>query len=349
MKNRIFIIFAFFMAITSCNSHKMLRDVVNINLYKDSLIHVELDMYKFSLLYSPELIGAIELVQFSDKKEFLLKTGKTLLLYSLEGGYINSVSRFGRASEEYLSILDFGFKKDSLYLYDMNGKKMMLFNEKGNYLRNYPLPEGAEVNPFQLIIPIGDQYIGKRMYCGLPSYPELSLYDSDFRFVKPINESSMHLRSGMYFSSQFTPFSNESVLYNRSFDTKIYEVTRDTAIVRYNVVFDDKTIDIDKYKDEYEILNKINENKVGYSTLLENFEFYQGVLTFSYAYTGDKNGYRIAFYDSNTRKSEHYAFTTDEQIAYVCAHRGVMYVFAQTEDGQTRLYHIPFIDNNANQ
>lgn len=343
MKSRVAIILTLLLFfISSCKGKKVFSDAININLYKDSLICVNLSEYKYSILNSPQVIGAIDRVCFSDNSDVLLKTGKLLFLYSQEGKYITSISRLGRASNEYLSILDFGFKGDFVYLYDMNGKKMMFFDKNGKHLYNYLLPEGIEVKPFQLIIPIGNHYIGKRMYCGFPSFPELSLYDSNFKYIKTINGSNMHLCSGIYLSSQFASYSDESVLYNRLFDTKIYEVKCDTAIVRFNVVFDEKTIDIDAYKDEYEILKEINKKKCAYSTLIDNIEYDCGKLTFSYAYTKDKNGYRIASYDCDSKRSNHYSFNIDEQIAYACAYKGTMYVFTQTEEGRTKLYYVPF-------
>lgn len=345
MKSRVAIILTLLLFfISSCKGKKVFSDAININLYKDSLICVNLSEYKYSILNSPQIIGAIDRVCFSSNGDFLLKTGKQLFLYSPEGKYITSISRLGRASNEYLSILDFGFNDDSIYLYDMNGKKVMFFDKNGKHLFNYSLPKGAEDNPFQLIMPIGDKYIGKRMYCGFPSFPELSLYDSNFKYIKSINGSNMHLRSGIYFSSQFASYSDESVLYNRSFDTKIYEVKCDTAIVRYNVIFDDKMINIDEYKDEYEILQEINKKKCAYSTLFDNIEYNRGKLSFSYTYKKDKNGYRIASYDCDSKRSNHYSFNIDEQIANACAHKSFMYVFTQTEDGITRLYHVPFSD-----
>lgn len=154
----------------------------------------------------------------------------------------------------------------------------------------------------------------------------------------------MHLRSGIFFGSQFASYSSKSVLYNRSFDNRIYEVTRDTAVVRYVVDYGDRTIDIDKFKDEYEILNKINEKKHPYCTLIDCMEYDDGILSFSYAYTGDRNGYRVAFCDAAHQISRHYSFLTEDQIAYAAVHQKVIYVFTQTEDGKTRLYRIPVED-----
>ena len=99
----------------------------------------------------------------------------------------------------------------------------------------------------------------------------------------------------------------------------------------------------------YEILDKINERKYGYSTLIDNMEYDNGLMSFSYAYTGDKNGYRVAVYDNKSKSAWNYAFVSDEQIACACMHESMIYVFTQTPDGQTRLYRIPFVKDAIHQ
>lgn len=323
-------------------------DVIYVNLTKASLNTIKVDDYPYVLLQSPNLIGTIDRIQF-DNEKLLLKTGRDLAMFITNGTFCGYVSHFGRSNNEFLSILDFWFDDNGVCLYDMNGKKILTFDTDGNYIDSFSLTRRADEQPFQLIIPIGKQYVGKRMYNGLPGYPELALYNDVVSHVKDINASNIHLRSGIYFGSQFARYSPKSVLYNRSFDNKIYEVTCDTAVVRYIVDFGARSIDVEKYKDEYEILDKINEKKYGYSTLIDNMEYDNGLMSFSYAYTGDKNGYRVAVYDNKSKSTWNYAFVSDEQIACACMHESMIYVFTQTPDGQTRLYRIPFVKDAIHQ
>ena len=79
----------------------------------------------------------------------------------------------------------------------------MFFDIFGRFLNFSPIEDSYTRGSFQSIIKLGDEYIGKRMFRGVPGDPELAVFDKDFRHIKNINASSMRLRSGNYYGEQF--------------------------------------------------------------------------------------------------------------------------------------------------
>lgn len=151
----------------------------------------------------------------------------------------------------------------------------------------------------------------------------------------------MRLRSGRYYGEQFAAYTSKSVLYNRSFDNKIYEVTRDTAKVRYSIDFDTETIDINKFYDESDIIKAINAKGGAYSTLIQDMEYKDGLLSFKYLYTKDKNSCRVvAVYDSATECAWHYRISSDEYVKDAYVHNGQIYVFTAGDENKTKLYRL---------
>lgn len=220
------------------------NDIVTyISFDESNLVTLDLKNKGWVILDSPKPIGRLFLAVFEDNY-FLLRSQEELYLYTCDGQFVAKISKEGRGNSEYMGIPDFGFIDNKVYIYDTRGKKVLFFDIFGRFLNYSPIEDSYNRGSFQSIIKLGDEYIGKRMFRGVPGDPELAVFDKDFRHIKNINASSMRLRSGRYFGEQFAAYTSKSVLYNRSFDNKIYEVTRDTAKVRYSIDFDTETIDI---------------------------------------------------------------------------------------------------------
>lgn len=318
------------------------NDIVTyISLDESNLVTLDLENEDWVILDSPRPIGRLFLAVFEDNY-FLLRSQEELYLYTCDGQFVAKVSKEGRGNSEYMGIPDFGFIDNKVYLYDTRGNKVMFFDIFGRFL-NYSttIKDGNNDITFQSIIKLGDEYIGKRMFRGVPGDPELAIFDRDFCYIKNINASSMRLRSGRYFGEQFAAYTSRSVLYNRSFDNKIYEVTRDTAKVRYSIDFDTETIDINKFYDESDIIKAINAKGGAYSTLIQDMEYKDGLLSFNYSYTKDKNGCRVAVYDSATERAWHYRISSDEYVKDAYAHNGQIYVFTAGDENKTKLYRFP--------
>lgn len=316
------------------------NDIVTyISLDESNLVTLDLENEDWVILDSPKPIGRLFLAVFEDNY-FLLRSQEELYLYTCDGQFVAKVSKEGRGNSEYMGILDFGFIDNKVYLYDTQEKKVMFFDLFGRFLNYSPIINSYS-GSFQSIIKLGDEYIGKRMFRGVPGDPELAVFDRDFRHIKNINASSMRLRSGNYYGEQFAAFTSRSVLYNRSFDNKIYEVTRDTAKVRYSIDFDTETIDINKFYDESDIVKSINAKGGTYSTLIQDMEYKDGLLSFNYLYAKDKNGHRVAVYDSATERAWHYRILSDEYVKNAYVHNGQIYVFTAVYDNKTKLYRLP--------
>ncbi len=315
------------------------NDIVTyISLDESNLVTLDLKNEDWVILDSPKPIGRLFLAVFEDNY-FLLRSQGELYLYTCDGQFVAKVSKEGRGNSEYMDILDFGFIDNKVYLYDTQEKKVMFFDLFGRFLNYSPIINSYS-GSFQSIIKLGDEYIGKRMFRGVPGDPELAVFDRDFCYIKNIN-ASMRLRSGRYYGEPFAAYTSKSVLYNRSFDNKIYEVTRDTAKVRYSIDFDTETIDINKFYDESDIIKAINAKGGTYSTLIQDMEYKDGLLSFNYLYAKDKNGHRVAVYDSATERAWHYRILSDEYVKNAYVHNGQIYVFTVVDENKTKLYRFP--------
>lgn len=173
--------------------------VAYISLDESNLVTLDLKNEDWVILDSPKPIGRLFLAVFEDNY-FLLRSQEELYLYTCDGQFVAKVSKEGRGNSEYMGILDFGFIDNKVYLYDTQEKKVMFFDLFGRFLNYSPIINSYS-GSFQSIIKLGDEYIGKRMFRGVPGDPELAVFDRDFCYIKNIN-ASMRLRSGRYYGEQ---------------------------------------------------------------------------------------------------------------------------------------------------
>ena len=81
--------------------------------------------------FAPHIIFA-ELFYFVDNNtyyddKFLISTQGKLLLYSRDGNFIGQIGQRGRAANEYIGYTDCWIQDNHVYLYDMNGKKVLKY------------------------------------------------------------------------------------------------------------------------------------------------------------------------------------------------------------------------------
>ncbi len=303
----------------------------------DNPIEVDLEQMDYVLLNN---VGSIDRVDCSLDRLIILASNK-LLLVNKDGSMPRYVSSLGRAKEEYLGIWDAGFMNNKVYIYDLSGGKILFFDKNGDYLYSKILSRTPLDNPFQLFIKLDSlDYIGRCSYCGLEGYPELALYDKNFSFIKYIDEK-MTLNSGLKIGFPFCSTSRSSVLYNRYFDNEVYEITKDSAFVRYKIDFGRYNFKRKESKSDYDIIESLRNSKQDYATLISNMEEIENDY-FAFAFLFP-NSRRIGLYKMKSNKGEVISFKCreDEVLAYVKTFDFVIYALTQTENGITRLYKIP--------
>lgn len=283
-------------------------------------------------------IGAIENVLFFSDR-ILFFANDNLHLYDLSGNFIKQVSSQGKAYGEYISLWNVWTIDSGFCAYDINGKQVLQFDSDGNFIKSTDLLLIPETH-FQFLAPLGDSYnIGKCGWRGFEGYPELALYDDKYEFVHAINEKELTLKSGIKLNIPFAYCSDTSVLFNRIFDNKIYEVTKDTAVVKFDVDFGKQRLE-PKNRDEYEIIDYINSSGKSYSYLISNMELTESYFAFSYLC---KKGRRTGVYDLSADCGFTMSFGRDygeEHIVFNKSYRDAVYVFTQ-DQSNTYMYVVP--------
>lgn len=96
------------------------------------------DCNKFKLQQDSLMIGKISKSIYYDDK-FLISTQGKLLLYSRDGNFIGQIGQRGRAANEYIGYTDCWIQDNHVYLYDMNGKKVLKYTLDNQLDKIYPL------------------------------------------------------------------------------------------------------------------------------------------------------------------------------------------------------------------
>ena len=321
------------------------RSSVRLFFDNDSPVEVDLNRLDYA---SIDEVGRIDKVDCSSNGVLLISSNRLFLL-DKDCATHKYVSAVGRTNEEYLGLWDAGFINEGIFIYDLNGKKIMFFNLNGDFLRSHRTISSAHGNPFQLFASLNSlNYIGKCSYRGLDGYPELALYDKDFTFVKYVNEE-MTLNSGLKMGVPFARTSRNSVLYSRLFYNDIYEVTNDSSFVKYSIDFGHYNYKRTKSKSDYEVVEDLRDYKNKCAVLISDMEeISNDYFAFSFIFPSSR---RLGIYNMEDKSCNVISFKcrNNEVLAYIKTFERTLYVFTQTPDGQTRLYRIPFVKDAIHQ
>ena len=256
---------------------------------------------------------------------FSLRSGKKKTAFSMPG----------RGPGEYVRIWDYGVDGNDIYLYDIDGKRMLFFTPEGELLRTIQLSEKSADNPFQSVIPVPweNAYLGKRVF-GMPDVPELSLYDKDFRFARA--EGTDILRSGIKLWRQLFIGADGDVLYNRYFSNAVQRITPDGVSVKYLIDF--SGLNLGEVKDEYEVLRELSkrENAGRYAAIMGSLFENKSVFAFQFATDGIMY---FAVFDKLAKNSKLFLPVVEgSEVRQVFLHGESLYIIAADEDNQIFLF-----------
>lgn len=283
-------------------------------------------------------IGHIDEAVISDTLA-LIKTSENLMGFDIRtGAMVAKYSHRGRASEEYLTVWSVGLDSGRVFLYDINSKKIMYFTASGDLIKQVKVPETSGDAPFQDFIRLDDdRYIGKRVY-GAGEVPELSVYDSEFRYLH--DAGSMILRSGAHFDNPFFRNGRGEVFYYRYLLNDIYLVDGQTVRPIYRIDFGRSNIPRSKdFRDEMQIIEFVNERPGRYATFVSNIYDSPACFCFVYLMDGER---RYAVYDKNSDRVLSYSFrNADFVLSKVVTYNDKAHLFWQDMGGTVEMTVIP--------
>ena len=277
--------------------------------------------------------AGFDMVRYIGQNGLLIRSKTDLYLYDISKNEVSvKFSFLGRAENEYTFISDFGYENGLVYLYDMNAGKVLWFDKSGFFQKTFLVRKDVGSKPFSSIIKLNENYyLGKRVY-GVSNTPELSLYDTEFVYVKDLF-SDFKLRSGINLGFQFFKGASGEVLYNRYLSNYILQVSAESINVKYHINFGKNNIpDENNFKDEYEIIDEVNGSSRVYSTFISNICDSKSYLAFMFITKPGKPC--LAVFDKLNKTTDAYVFESDKYvITQVVPTESFALVFMEDEEG----------------
>lgn len=293
--------------LVSCDERKRSgwdEDPVVISVEVDSLVPVNVDSLSTRVVL-PEMVSGVDDILLVGRDSMIIKAGNQLVsLYGSPQTTASRVSNVGRGPQEYISLWDFGVKEDTLFLYDIDQKRLLFYSFGADYIRTVSLSHFSQDRPFQSLAPLGNHhFVGKRVF-GMPDTPELSLYDAAGEYECEIPFSN--LRSGIRLWRQFFPGADEDVLYAPYFSNSIFRISgRGEASAKYRIDFGKHSLSEKTWNDEYEAIDRLNADADKYATMVSNIRETPDVLSFQFAFRAQRC---LCIFDRKTGEIHAYRF-----------------------------------------
>lgn len=315
MKNTLMLLLISF-AVTGCVSQSKHDSETVIYVDLKQMEKVDIQSNKSQQIYLTNggkftLIDDIKKILFTEY-QYIIECRNCVLAFDSKTGVLEtSFSGQGRARGEFTKLWDIWLEKDMLYLYDIDSKKILRYDLKGNLLDIHAVAAKAEDIPFQALAELGkNYYIGKRMYSGMEDV-ELNLYDRNFKFVKEVG--SLKIESGIWLGYPFFVYKPDEVLYYRYLYNDIYSIDEQQNLrVKYYVDFGENNVPLNPdLKDEYDRIDFVNNSSKKYATFVSNI--YESEEYFCFRFICDE-GKCLGVYDKLKGNTYSFVFTSPASV-----------------------------------
>lgn len=278
--------------ICACNDKYSANDTIEIMVDVETSQNVTLsDLKTFSFTHNnqPMLVGTISKCIVADNIYYIASNNR-LMSFDEKGRFITYISNAGRANNEYIGISDFWVYDGNIYIYDMNGKKIMEFSKDNKFIKNTPLKQLAneEFIPFSHLVPLTNGYIGKCVWNGMEgSSPALAFYDSEYNYVHTLG--NLTINCGLRLGYPLYKNGDDEVFYWNPLGTIIYGIDDKLEVCdKYHISFGNKTYPpLGNFVDDYELLNKYkndNEWRTNHAGFIAYVWQIKNSLIFTYMY-----------------------------------------------------------------
>jgi hypothetical protein len=297
--------------------------IVITDIHKSKVSHPNIDVVHFQSNSFAEIGHISKIIDIGDR--YIINDGmigNAVFIYGLKGHYINHIHRQGKGPGEYRDIQNIYYKEISneLVLFPMDERKKMIFDIKGNLLREEPINHSIR-------------------------YADLIYYGHDELVVNLSHmdgRSNLVLVSGDSIIENFIPFENElddtpvdrlnvlsqgidqNALVSLGIRDTLYFFEYQTKILspKYIVNFDNRKIDLEQHQFGKKEVGE-EEKYMGLLAIFQN----ERILTFT-TYTQDSKA--IFFYDKLDQK----LYSGKEVLRDVVANAQVRHIVGMTNDGR---------------
>ncbi len=248
----------------SCKGPSHEREYI-VNVDPDVAADVNLENVERTVLMQDgmgAILGPIVKSVLTEEGYFILSRNR-LMQFDRDGVFRNCISNVGRAANEYVSVSDFWLDGGNVFIYDMNGRKVLEYSVGGELIDVRSLSQTADENfiPFDYLTPFAGGYVGKCVWNGVDGVsPALAFYDSGYEYVKTLGNVTINcgLRLGVPLFG-----SSDEVLYWNALGNTVYSVDDGLEVKdKYRVSFDGKDFPARaSVADDYELLGLYENDK----------------------------------------------------------------------------------------
>jgi hypothetical protein len=298
---------------------------------------IKLETTDRSLLY--EIIH----IEFFKEKMIIL-TREQVCVFDKNGKFLLNISAKGEAPHEYLNLGNFFVKNDNIYLLDHITKKIVCFDEHGNFISSTKINTDTHF-PISEIYPLENGYfIGKNMYQGSRHVvPALSLLDEHYKFIKTIE--GKNILFGITMNDVFFQYGDQ-ILYWEMLNDTIFSIVSDSIVVpKYFIDFGNQALPKYDVNDEgiYDLINFTNapENIDKFAGFIGHIYEDDHFLKFRFQF---RKKTHCVYYNKFKKTSNIYRFEDEKQVfsttPFVCFNNGQLYLAVISE---TNLEENPYL------
>ena len=142
-------LYGFFLLFLSCSriNENIKVETIKISLEDDSCLlfsslFSKVDYIPFETNDS-SLIGTVERFRVFDDKVAIICNKSLLLFDTKTGKHLLTISKQGNGPDNYVSIYDTYIEQDHIEILDSNGKKILFYDLKGNFIKAVSIPLNA--------------------------------------------------------------------------------------------------------------------------------------------------------------------------------------------------------------
>jgi hypothetical protein len=202
------------------------------------------DYYAITLATEDEcLIADIDKIIIDSDKIYILDRRNFLIyIFDIKGNYLNKLSKRGNGPGEYFDITDFIVVDSSIFVLSRVMKKILVYSENLDFIKNYPLDDFYDYCYFF------DETL--LLYSGYSNDTHFNIRMYNMEKEKMENEF-LPFTVNQNFSFSPTPFNmtfNGDLLITQQYDYNVYKLEHDSLTVIFRFDFNTK----DKIPDDFQ-------------------------------------------------------------------------------------------------
>jgi hypothetical protein len=277
------------------NDYEANKIVVDIN--RDDKSYIFDDFFEYShhiVLQTTDnsLISKIDKMQIINNKLYILDKTDVILIFDMNGSFINSINYKGQSGTEYISASDFEVDSTgNIYICDFSGSKILKYDKDGTFITTIKLP--VKASSFKLM---GEDNLAMDLRNGSSARGEKTFYNYLYYKNDRIMHKSLPFNSNLqgltynygYGLSSFYLYDNKVFLTSLMNDT-VYAVNENGYPIPYVIYeFGIKKPDLSFSKEE--IRQYLKEQGLGNKiSSLYCFHLFNDFLFISFDYRKQSN------------------------------------------------------------